>query len=226
MTSSAPSPSRGCSRILGTALAAAALAATATACSSSTPSSAPGTSSFPTSVPVSVPPGAPARTGPGTTLDFGDSAVLPVNAFAPSGATAMYTVTGITPGEGVPDTSTQGGKAYFVYLTVTSLASRPSPAPGVVGFAGSPDGHTAALTLPPPVPLTACANPEPPETMKRGDSYATCLVAYADSDQQLTSVIYWADTTSDEGFDFKSSPVLWGTPVVPSGSSTASSAPA
>lgn len=205
-------------------LAALAMVATATACSSSTPSSAPGTSSFPTSVPVSVPPGAPTRTAPGTGLDFGKSAVLPANAFRPAGATAMYTVTGITPGEGVPEESTKGGTAYFVYLTVTSLAPRPSPAPGVVGFAGSADGKAPALTLPPPVPLTACANPAPPETMKRGDSYATCLVAYADPGHTLSTVIYWADTSSDEGFDFKASPVRWGTAASPGSAPAASSA--
>ncbi|MGC4935664.1 hypothetical protein ACLQ3C_18495 [Gordonia sp. DT30] len=193
------------------------------ACSSSTPSSAPGTSSFPTSASVSVPPGAPPRTSPGAALAFGGSAVLPADAFAPNGPTAMYTVTGITPGEGVPDSATQGGKAYFIYVTVTSLAARPAPAPKVVGLAGSVDGKTPALTLPPPVSLAACANPSPPETMKRGDAYATCLVAYADSEQKLGSVIYWADTTTADGFDFKASPVVWGTPAPPTSSGAPSS---
>lgn len=204
---------------LSSGLLAGAAAATAlTACSSSTPSSAPGTSSFPTSTSVTVGPHTPARTAPGTTLAFGKSAVLPANAFAPASAIAMYTVTGITPGEGVPESSTKGGKAYFVYVTVTSLAARPAPPPTVVGLAGSADGKNPALTLPPPIALTACANPSPPQTMKRGDSYATCLVAYANADQKLTSVIYWADTTTDDGFNFKQSPVVWGTPTPTSGS--------
>lgn len=137
----------------------------------------------------------------------------------------MYTVTGITPGTGVPTNATQGGTAYFVYVTVTSLAARPAPAPGVVGIAGSADGRSPALTLPPPVALANCANPKPPETMKRGDSYATCLVAYANPDQHLTSVIYWADTTGDEGFDFKQSPVVWSNPAAASASAPAPSAP-
>lgn len=210
-------------RVSGALLAAVAAGSALTACSSSsTPSSAPGTSSFPTSVAVSVPPGAPARTAPGTALRFGDSAVLPADAFRPSGPTAMYTVTGITPGEGVPDSATQGGAAFFVYVTVTSLAAHSSAAPTVVGLAGSVDGRTPALTLPPPVALKACGNPSPPEQMKRGDSYATCLVAYADAGQKLTSVIYWAETTTSDGFDFKASPVVWGTPTPASSTAPAS----
>ncbi|WP_244882754.1 hypothetical protein [Gordonia desulfuricans] len=210
----------------GVLLTGAALATALTACSTSEPSTAPATSSFPTSASVTVPAGAAARTTPGATLDFGATAVLPANAFAPAGATAMYTVTGISPGTGVPDDATQGGKAYFIYLTVTALSVKPAVAPTVVGFAGSTDGRTPALTLPPSVPLTACANPEPPEKMKRGESYATCLVAYADPDQELGSVIYWADTTGDASYDFKSDPVVWGTPTPVSSASATPSSPA
>lgn len=193
-------------------MAAGIVATTLTACASSTPSSTTAASSVPTSVSVTVPAGAPARTAPGTSLAFGASAVLPANAFTATGATAMYTVTGITPGSGVPDTQTRGGSAYFVYVTVTSLAARESAAPTLVGLAGSADGKTAALTLPPTTALPACTATTPPKTMKRGDSYATCLVAYADADAKLSTVIYWADTTTDAGFDFKSAPVVWGTP--------------
>lgn len=168
---------------------------------------------------VSVAPGVPARTDPGTALDFGQTATLPSNAFSAGGSLALFTVTGITPAENVPDTVTHGGAPYFIYVTVTSLASRPAAAPGLVGLAGSPDGRTAALTLTPPDGLPACTDTPKPERMKRGESYATCLLALADPGQKLQQVIYWADTTGDDAFDYKASPVAWRNPAaVPSGS--------
>ena len=90
-----------------------------------------------------------------------------------------------------------------------------------MGLAGSPDGRTAALTLTPPGGLPACTDTPIPERMKRGESYATCLVAYADEGQKLTQVIYWADTTGDDSLDYKQAPVVWRNPA-----DVASSSPA
>ena len=47
------------------------------------------------------------------------------------------------------------------------------------------------------------------------------LVAYADEGQKLTQVIYWADTTGDPALDYKSAPVVWGTPAPASSTSQA-----
>lgn len=193
------------------------------ACSSDSAGTGETATSVPRSAAVTVPPGQQARTVPGTTLDFGASAVLPADAYRAEGATAMYTVTGITPGKDVPSAQTRGGTAYFVYVTVTSLAARPAPAPGVLGFAGSVDGRSAALTMPPSTSLADCANPKPPETMRRGESYATCLVAYADEGQKLRQVIYWADTTGDDALNYKASPVVWRNPADVASSSPAPS---
>ncbi|MGV9796334.1 hypothetical protein [Gordonia sp. NPDC003422] len=192
------------------------------ACSSTTSDTPAGDkpTSVPMSASVTVSRGVPARTAPGTGLDFGATATLPADAFATSGALALFTVTGITPAEGVPETATNGGVPYFIYVTVTSLANRPSAAPGVVGIAGSPDGRAAALTVPPPTGLPSCTATAKPERMRRGESYATCLLALADPGQKLQQVIYWADTSGADAFDYKTSPVVWRNPaaVAPSGS--------
>ncbi|MFT4125718.1 MAG: hypothetical protein QM662_05755 [Gordonia sp. (in: high G+C Gram-positive bacteria)] len=212
------------SRLLGGAALLSATALVVAACSAEQPSAAPGTSSFPTSVSVAVPEGTPEPTAPGTTLRFGESAVLPANAFRLDGPTALYTVTGITKGEGIRKEAMHDGQAYFVYLTVTALSARPTAAPGVVGFAGSVDGHTPLLTTPPPGGLRACVKADPQERMKRGESYATCLVAYADPDQEPTQVIFWANTGGETSTNFEASPVAWTSPA-PAGSGAPSSAP-
>ncbi|WP_431815884.1 hypothetical protein [Gordonia jacobaea] len=209
-------------RLLVVSLACAAGVLGVAACSSDSGGTAESATSVPRSAAVTVAPGQQhPRTAPGTTLDFGASASLPADAYRAGGSTALYTVTGITQGKDVPSAQTRGGTAYFVYVTVTSLAQRPAPAPKVLGLAGSADGRTAALTLPPSTSLKDCANPKPPETMRRGESYATCLVAYADEGQKLTQVIYWADTTGDDSLDYKQAPVVWRNPA-----DVASSSPA
>ncbi|MEE4024206.1 hypothetical protein V1Y59_14065 [Gordonia sp. PKS22-38] len=187
------------------------------ACSSSTPDG-PAPTSVPTSASVSVPAGQAPRSAPGSSLAFGESAVLPANAFAAAGRRAMFTVTGITPGTGVPDDVTDGGVAYFLYVTVTSLADRPAPAPSVIGLSGSADGMTPTLTLAPTPGLAECPQSTPPEQMSRGESYATCLVSVADPEQRLEQVIYWADTTSDPALDYQSAPVVWAPAPSPSAS--------
>ncbi|WP_262365517.1 hypothetical protein [Gordonia sp. OPL2] len=186
--------------------------ATVAACTGSTPTDDVTPTSVPTSATVTVPAGQPARSSPGTALTFGQSAVLPANAFAANGSPAMFTVTGITPAEGVPEDTAQGGTPYFLYVTVTSLASRPAPAPRVVGLSGSADGRTPALTMSPTPGLTACPEATPPERMRRGQSYTACLVSVADQGQRLQQVIYWADTTDDPALDYKSTPVAWSLP--------------
>ncbi|MGV9710856.1 hypothetical protein ACWDTI_09350 [Gordonia sp. NPDC003424] len=202
----------------------ASIVAITAACSSSSSSDEETPTSVPTSATVTPTPGAPVRTAPGSVLTFGQSAVLPANAFAAAGSTAMFTVTGITPAEGVPDSTTKGGVPYFFYVTVTSLAARPAPAPSVVGLAGSADGKTPALTLSPTAGLGKCPVVTPPTTMRRGESYVACLVSVADEGTKLHQVIYWADTTGDPAFDFKSSPVVWSAPGEPT-SSPSSPAP-
>ena len=162
---------------------------------------------------VSVPRGEPDRTPVGTALPFGASAVLPASAFALTGPLAMFTVTGITRGAGLPDSTTQGGTPYFIYLTVTSLADRPLPPPRSIGFAGSVDGTTPSLTIPPPAGVSKCAAATLPETMRRGESYSTCLVSMADPDKKLEQVIYWADTTTQPELDYQKSPIVWRSPT-------------
>lgn len=189
------------------------------ACStSSTTTTADDATSVPMSASVTVPPGAATRTPAGTALPFGQTAVLPASAFALNGPLALYTVTGITRGSGLPDATTQGGTPYFIYLTVTSLADRPAPPPRSIGLAGSADGVTPALTIAPPSGQTTCVAARPPQTMRRGESYSTCLLSVADPDKSLQQVIYWADTTGDPTLDYQKSPVVWRSP-------TASTAP-
>ncbi|MFW0785345.1 hypothetical protein AAFP35_12555 [Gordonia sp. CPCC 206044] len=202
-------------------LLAAVIALTA-GCATSTSAARETPTSVPTSASVTAPAGPAVRSAPGATLAFGQSAVLPATAFAAQGPTAMYTVTGITPAEGVPDDTTRGGDPYFVYVTVTSLAARPAPAPGVIGLAGSPDGHTAALTLSPTPGLAKCPTTAPPARMSRGESYSTCLVSVADEGSRLRQVIYWADTAGLPQFDFEAAPVVWSQPGQPPTSVTPS----
>lgn len=201
------------------ACCAATLALAACTGTSSTDGSA--TTSVPTSASVTVPEGQAARTPTGTVLGFGETATLPADAYNAGGALALYTVTGIKPGHDIPSDIAKDGDGYFIYVTVTSLATKAAPAPGTDGLAGSADGTTAALTLSPPDKVDDCVAAAPPETMKRGDSYATCLIAVADSGTELTSVIYWADTTGDPALDYKSAPVVWGTPAPASSTSQA-----
>ncbi|GAA1481419.1 hypothetical protein GCM10009624_18590 [Gordonia sinesedis] len=171
-----------------------------------------------------MPPGTPAPTPIGTALDFGASAVLPADPYRATGPTAMYTVTGITRAEGVPEDETQGGTPYFVYVTVTSLAPNPAPAPRMLGFAGSADGKAAVLTTPPRTPTAACPRLAPPMTMRRGESFSACLVAMADPGQRLHRVVYSTDTTGDDNLDYASAPVVWRNPnesAAPSSSASA-----
>ncbi|MFC4743838.1 hypothetical protein [Gordonia hankookensis] len=198
-------------------------ALTTAACATSTTADVEPPTSVPTSAAVIVPAGQSARSAPGTGLTFGENAVLPADAFAETGSLAMYTVTGITPAEGVPENTTRGGAPYYVYVTVTSLATRAGAAPGVMGLSASADGRTPALTMSPDPGLAKCPVTTPPPQMRRGESYATCLVAVADPGQRLRQVIYWADTTGDPALDYKSSPVVWspaGAPPPSAGSPT------
>ena len=192
-------------------------------CASSTPTETPTPTSVPTSAEVTVPAGPLDRTQPGTALGFGDTAVLPADAFAATGPRAMFTVTGITPAEGVPDDFSNGGTAYFLYVTVTSLAAEPTTAPSVLGLSGSPDGRTPTFTRAPTLNLAGCPITTPPQQMRRGESYNACLISVADTGQRLEQVIYWADTTSDEALDYQRAPVAWSPPGL---SVTSSSVPA
>lgn len=201
------------------------LLATATACTLDK-DTAPTTTSVATKATVSVPATPPARTEPGIRLHWGQSAFLPARTFAPTTGLAMYTVTGINPASNVPDSITKDGKAYYVYITVTSLDAKPADAPDLNGLAGSVDGKSAALMVAPPSSNKDCVATTPPEQMKAGDSYATCQLAVVDADQTVTSVVYWADTTTDPALNYEQSPVVWTTPAPPTSSVAPTSAPA
>ncbi|UVF77077.1 hypothetical protein [Gordonia mangrovi] len=208
-------------RVVVSAIAAAVLLIAG--CAASTSTYTPTPTSVPTSAEVTVPAGPVELTEPSTALGFGDTAVLPANAFAATGPRAMFTVTGITPAEGVPDDISNGGTAYFLYVTVTSLAGQPIAAPSVIGLSGSPDGRTPTFTRAPTPNLTGCPATAPPEQMRRGESYTACLISVSDAGQRLERVIYWADTSSDTSLDYKSAPVVWAPPGL---SAAPSSAPA
>lgn len=208
------------------------LMATLAACSSGgdsdeATSSAPSVS-VPTSADVTLPAGPIGLTDPGEALLWSDTAYLPSDAFRPDQQLSGFTVTGIEPAaEGdLPDSFTHGGSPFYIRLTVTQAVDRQRNALSTAGFAGSSDGVTPALTLTPPDNVAACQATPPPETLTKGQSYATCLVALADPDTQLTRVIYWADTGDDE-FDYKSAPVVWsdGSPAPTSGAPSGSVTP-
>lgn len=210
------------------ALVAGAAMTTLAACSSDDPGTetAPSPSvTVPVSADVTLPSGPISLTETGEALLWSDTAFLPSDAFRPDQQLAGFTVTGIEPGaEGeLPDSFTHGGSPFYVHLTVTQVADRQRNALSTAGFAGSADGVTPALTLTPPDNFAKCQATPPPETLAKGQSFATCLVALADPDTQLTRVIYWADT-GDAEFDYKSAPVVWSdgspapTSTAPSGS--------
>ncbi|WP_084838997.1 hypothetical protein [Williamsia sp. 1138] len=216
---------------VASAVVAAALLTTVAACSNggdsdestrTTPSV-----TVPTSANVTLPAGPLALTEPGEALLWSDTALLPSDAFRPGQQLSGFTVTGIEPaGTDLPDSFTHGGDPFFIHLTVTQAVDRQRNALSVAGFAGSADGVTPALTLTPPDNVAGCQATPPPETLAKGQSYATCLVALADPDTQLTRVIYWADT-GDEQFDYKSAPVVWsdGSPAPTSGAPSDSVSP-
>ncbi|MFW0791376.1 hypothetical protein [Gordonia sp. CPCC 205333] len=185
----------------------------------------PTTSSVATKATVSVPATPAARTAPGAQLRWGQSAFLPARTFAPTTGLAMYTVTGINPASNVPDSITKDGKAYYVYITVTSLDQKSTAAPDFNGLAGSVDGKSAALMVTPPSDNKDCIAPTPPAKMKAGESYSTCQLAVVDADQTVTSVVYWANTTTDPALNYQLAPVVWGTPV-PASSSAVPTPPA
>lgn len=195
------------------ALVAAAAMTAPAACSSDDPDNgaAPSPSvTVPVSADVTLPGGPISVTDTGEALLWSETAFLPSDAFRPDQQLAGFTVTGIEPGaEGdLPDSFTHGGSPFYVHLTVTQVTDRQRNALSTVGFAGSADGVTPALTLTPPDSFAKCRPTPPPETLAKGQSFATCLVALADPGAQLTRVIYWADTASEE-FDYKSAPVVW-----------------
>lgn len=210
-----------------TALAAAvlAVAATASACTLDK-DTGPTTTSVATSAKVALPTSPAARTEPGTRLHWGQSAFLPAHTFAPTSGLAMYTVTGINPASDVPASITKDGKAYYVYITVTSLDGKPTAAPDFTGLAGSVDGKSAALMVAPPRSDKNCVAGSPPEKMEAGESYVTCQLAVVDADKTVTSVVYWANTTTDPALDYQQTPVVWTTPAPASSSAVPSSAPA
>ena len=175
----------------------------------------------PISADVTLPAGPIDRTAPGTDLLWSDTAFLPSDAFRPDEQLAGFTVTGIEPAADgdLPESFTQGGSPFYIRLTITQVVDKQRNILSTMGFSGSADGTTAALTVLPPENFAKCQASPAPETLAKGQSYATCLVALADPGTDLTRVIYWADTGSDE-FDYKSAPVVWsdGTPLTPSGS--------
>jgi hypothetical protein len=189
-------------------------------CATSTSTETPTPTSVPTTAAVTVPAGPVEGTAPGTALDFGDTAVLPADAFDATGPRAMFTVTGITPAEGVPDDISDGGTPYFLYVTVTSLTRRPTAAPSVIGLSGRPDGRAPTLTRAPVPGLTDCPDTAPPERMRCGESYSTCLISVADAGERVEQVIYWADTTSDVSLDYQRAPVSWALPGASAAPST------
>lgn len=196
------------------AVVAASLLATLAACSSGGDSdqatSTTPSVTVPTSANVTLPTGPLALTDPGEALVWSDTALLPSDAFRPDQQLSGFTVTGIEPAAdgALPDSFTHGGSPFYIHLTVTQAVDRQRNALSTAGFAGSADGVTPALTLTPPDNVAGCQATPPPETLAKGQSYATCLVALADPDTTLTRVIYWADT-GDEQFDYKSAPVVW-----------------
>ncbi|GED96951.1 hypothetical protein [Gordonia crocea] len=189
-----------------------AAAGTVGACSTGDPD-APGPE-VPTSASLSIPADTTTRTQPGRQLRFGQTALLPATTFHPH-QLAAYTVTGIRRAGRLPDSITKDGSGYFLHLTVMSLADKPAPAPDVIGFAGSADGVTAALTIRSTAEVPDCVTRTPPRLMKRGESYATCLITVVDKGQTVRAGIYWADTAGDPALDFKRNPIVWtgdGTP--------------
>ncbi|PYE19357.1 hypothetical protein DFR67_103269 [Williamsia limnetica] len=175
----------------------------------------------PTSANVALPAGPLALTDPGEALLWSDTALLPSDAFRPDQQLAGFTVTGIEPAPGgaLPDSFTHGGSPFYIHLTVTQAVDRQRNALSTAGFAGSADGVTPALTLTPPPNVAGCQAGPPPQTLAKGQSYATCLVALADPDTTLTRVIYWADT-GDDRYDYKSAPVVWSDGTAPAAPSS------
>ncbi len=189
-------------------LAATIIAATAltSACSTDDPDR-PGPE-VPTSVSLAVPADTTTRTPPGHQLAFGKAALLPATTFHPD-QLATYTVTGIRRAGRLPDSLTKDGVGFFLYVTVMSLAEKPAPAPDIIGFAGSNDGVTPALTVRSTAEVPACVTRTPPRLMKRGESYATCLITVVAKDQQARAAIYWANTANSPALDFKAHPIVW-----------------
>lgn len=209
-------------------LVAGALMTTLAACSNDKPDDngvakpSPSTT-VPISANVTVPTGPISLTGTGEQLRWSETAYLPSDPFRPDQQLAGFTVTGIEPGVAgdLPGSFTHGGDPFYIRLTITQVADRQRNALSTAGIAGSVDGVTPALTLAPPDNFAKCQATPPPETLARGQSFSTCLVALADPDTQLTRVVYWADTGADE-FDYKAAPVVWSdgspAPTVSSGS--------
>lgn len=209
-------------------LVAAALMTTLAACSKDDPDDesaqipSPSTT-VPISANVTLPPGPVSLTGTGEQLRWSDTAYLPSDPFRPDQQLTGFTVTGIEPGVAgeLPDSFTHGGSPFYIRLTVTQVADDQRNALSTAGIAGSVDGVTPALTLAAPDNFAKCQATPPPEKPAPGQSFATCLVALADPDTQLTRVVYWADTGADE-FDYKAAPVVWSdgspAPTVSSGS--------
>ncbi len=162
----------------------------------------------PTSASIAVPAEVSTRTPPGQRLAFGAPALLPASTFHP-GQLAAYTVTGLRRAGRLPDSFTRDGTGFLLYLTVMSLAPEPSPAPDIIGFAGSADGVVPALTVRSTAEVPACVTRTPPRLMKRGESYATCLITVVDKGQQARAAIYWANTANDPALDFKAHPIVW-----------------
>lgn len=217
-------------RWVGAVAAAAGAAALVAGCTSGTAGDESGTPARPSvSVPVSADVTAPAgpvdRTAPGATLQFGQSAYLPADAFRPAGQLVMVTVTGIEPGVAgdLPQSVTDGGVPFYVHVTYTSLVDRVADVPSVVGLAGSPDGKTATRSVDPPDGLRQCVQTDPPKNPTRGQSWATCFIAVADKGVDLNRVIYWAQTTTDPADDYKAGPVVWSAPDTPAASAAPTS---
>ncbi|GGF34743.1 hypothetical protein GCM10007298_33180 [Williamsia phyllosphaerae] len=166
---------------------------------------------MPVSASVVAPTGPAQRTPAATQLKYGESAFLPANAFRPNGQLAMFTVTGIEPGVSgeLPESVTHGGVPFYVHVTVTQLGTRQLDVPSTVGLAGSADGRTATLTETPPDGFDKCVAATAPKELGRGNSFATCFVAVADPDTDVSRVVYWAQTTTDPEFDYKAAPVVW-----------------
>lgn len=199
--------------LVATVLAVSALAAGCTSGSGSpdpTASARPSTS-VPVSASVVAPTGPAQRTPAAAQLKYGESAFLPANAFRPNGQLAMFTVTGIEPGVSgeLPESVTHGGVPFYVHVTVTQLGTRQLDVPSTVGLAGSADGRTGTLTETPPDGFDKCVAATAPKDLGRGNSFATCFVAVADPDTDVSRVIYWAQTTTDPEFDYKTAPVVW-----------------
>lgn len=187
-------------------------AATSPATTDPTPSEAP-TTEAPYVDPASV-----TLTAPGTTLAYGQPAVLPYTDGAEADGIVEITVEGVTPADltdvkkAAGGTELPAGVPYYVHSSATGVANSDTlvfTQPTIALDALLTDGSKPAELFA-SVPAGDCEGGSVPQGFGNGDTYEDCRIMFVPEGQQIAKVVFGPGREELAAYAmFGGAPVVW-----------------